>query len=54
MIALLHMFIRATVEELRKQADAADEPGISPIGTGDVLRGIASAIETAAKRTLLT
>lgn len=54
MIALLHMFIRATVEELRQQAAAADIPGASFSGTGDLLRGIASAIETAAKRTLLT
>ncbi len=54
MMAMLHMFIRATVEELRQQAAAADMPGAAFSGTGDTLRGIANAIETAAKRTLLT
>lgn len=54
MIALLHMFIRETVDELRRQAELRDAPGAAPSGTGDILRGIASAIEAAAKRTLLT
>ncbi|HEX6022542.1 MAG TPA: hypothetical protein VFZ00_11145 [Solirubrobacter sp.] len=54
MIALLHMFIRSTVDELRRRADESDRPGAAPLGSGDVLRGIANAIETAAKRTLLT
>lgn len=54
MIGMLNMFIRAVVSELRSQADAADLPGAALQGTGDILRGIAGAIESAAKRTLLT
>jgi hypothetical protein len=53
MSSTLHMFIRELVSELRTMAEAADKPGAAPVGNGDLLRGIAAAIEATAKRKLL-
>jgi len=54
MSSVLHMFVRELVREIRKMADDCDQPGAAPIGNGDLLRGVAAAIESTAKRTLLT
>jgi hypothetical protein len=54
MSSLLHMFVRELVQEIRRMADEAEMPGATPRGTGEVLRGVAAAIEATAKRTLLT
>lgn len=53
MNSMLIMFIRALVAELRSAAELLDSPGHAPSGAGDTVRAIASAIESASKRTLL-